>query len=225
MALIHSNSSISGHEKVLNVLIENGAFVNNRTTLCVTPLALAVNKGQAAPFFSTPIILIFVLFFACNPIRSRTYCTNTTRTRSWCKCARKRWWNTDSYRCGERLMSPILPANKFNRLKCMKIPIWFAGYRMGFETIVKLLLQHGANVHAKTRSDGLSALHLAAANGKHSFTNWWKNLLTLRVHLGQHGIAKLLIDGKADTNVAAVNGETPIFIAARNGKCQTMNQI
>lgn len=31
---------------MLNILIEKGAFVNNRTSLSVTPLHLSVNKGH-----------------------------------------------------------------------------------------------------------------------------------------------------------------------------------
>lgn len=40
-----------------------------------------------------------------------------------------------------------------------------SGYRSGFGKIVKLLIDHGANVHAKERTKGLSALHVAAGNG------------------------------------------------------------
>lgn len=44
--------------------------------------------------------------------------------------------------------------------------ILFLGYRSGFGKIVKLLVDHGANVYAKERTKGLSPLHVAAGNGK-----------------------------------------------------------
>lgn len=38
------------------------------------------------------------------------------------------------------------------------------------------------------------------------------------MYIGDQAIVKLLIDSKADVNAENVNGETPIFLAARNGK-------
>lgn len=46
-----------------------------------------------------------------------------------------------------------------------------SGYRSGFEKIAKLLIDHGANVNAKERSNGLSPLHVAAENGDVQKTN------------------------------------------------------
>lgn len=65
------------------------------------------------------------------------------------------------------------------------------------EPIVKVLLQHGTNVHA-SRSDGTNALHVAAATGD---LNYIETLLSLGV----------------DVNKPSARGHTPVAAAAANG--------
>lgn len=45
------------------------------------------------------------------------------------------------------------------------------------------------------------------------------------LHIGDQAIVKLLIDSKADVNAENVNGETPIFLAVRNGKTDTNQNL
>jgi len=69
--------------------------------------------------------------------------------------------------------------------------------RSGFEEIVKLLLDAGAN--REVRNDhGETPLHVAAADGNRA-------------------IMRLLLDARADVNARNFAGETPLHIAARDG--------
>lgn len=93
---------------------------------------------------------------------------------------------------------------------------------LGFEGIVKMLIENGANVDMKFR-EGLSSLHLTAENGTPK--NWIHfphcNLTKIFIHpivQGHERIAKVLIESKADVDSQRDDGETPLLMAARNGK-------
>ena len=71
--------------------------------------------------------------------------------------------------------------------------------------LVKVLLEHGANVHAQS-DGGWTALHNAAEKG-------------------YDDVASLLLQWKADVNATTSNGMTPLHWSARNGHMNAVNVL
>ena len=68
---------------------------------------------------------------------------------------------------------------------------------MGFENVLKLLIEKGAFVNSRT-SLSVTPLHLA-------------------VNKGHERIVQILLENGADSNAPGANGETPLHIAIGNG--------
>ena len=75
-------------------------------------------------------------------------------------------------------------------------PLYLAA-KKGYDEVIKLLLQNGANVNAMG-NQGWTALHVASANGHLTATH-------------------VLLDHHADTNVQDDHGKTPLHCALKNG--------
>lgn len=76
-------------------------------------------------------------------------------------------------------------------------PLQCAVY-LGYDDVVKALLSHKANVHARTKL-GCTPLNIAT----------W--------HCGSHEIGKMLVDAGADIEAIDVNEDTPLHVAAQKG--------
>ena len=100
----------------------------------------------------------------------------------------------------------------------------------GHEEVVRLLLEHGADVHAQ-KKDGDAALHLATV---HRRDKVMRVLLEHGAHVNAHGkhnstplhraargclarAAKLLLEHGADVNARGHNGGTPLHCASIHG--------
>jgi len=104
--------------------------------------------------------------------------------------------------------------------------------KLGHEAIVRLLLEHGANIKAKSSLERM-ALHLAAENGHEAVVRLLlerganteartKDLnepkaLHLVVERGHQKLVKLLLEHGANINAMIASGETALHLAAKYG--------
>ncbi|KAK2498524.1 hypothetical protein MC885_006168 [Smutsia gigantea] len=126
-------------------------------------------------------------------------------------------------------------------------PLHVASKR-GNANMVKLLLDRGAKIDAKTR-DGLTPLHCGARSGheqvlemlldraapilsktKHNVpvddvTNDYLTALHVAAHCGHYKVAKVLLDKKANPNAKALNGFTPLHIACKKNRIKVMELL
>lgn len=89
---------------------------------------------------------------------------------------------------------------------------------------VKLLVEHGANIHAIT-TNGVEPIYLAAMHGNSSKThaqptiqiemNYWFLCVSVEGHAD---VIEYLIDSGANVNVKEDLGWTPLLVATRHGK-------
>lgn len=84
-------------------------------------------------------------------------------------------------------------------------PLHYAALQ-GYHDCVQLLAVAGADLNAKTKNDGDTALHVSAEYG---------DLKTIEA----------LIQAEADINLENDNGETPLFIAAMNGNLWSVERL
>jgi ankyrin repeat protein len=105
--------------------------------------------------------------------------------------------------------------------------------------IVQLLLDHGANIAARTNNDHVTVLHLAAKNGDLAAT---RLLLAHGVSIdardesshtslhfaswsGNPDVVQLLLDRGADLEAQSDDHNTPLHIAAENGKVAAVRSL
>nr|XP_022300113.1 uncharacterized protein LOC111108482 isoform X2 [Crassostrea virginica] len=108
-------------------------------------------------------------------------------------------------------------------------PLHFASF-IGHTSIVHLLLNHNAGVNLLTER-GLSPLHLACANGHDSTVQQLLNNganvnlcdkggfspLVYTCKFGHDNLAKKLVNNKAKVNLCDNEGLSPLFLACKNG--------
>jgi ankyrin repeat domain-containing protein 17 len=103
----------------------------------------------------------------------------------------------------------------------------------GYVGIIKLLLQHGAEINSRTGSKlGISPLMLAAMNGHTAAVKLLLDMgsdinaqietnrntaLTLACFQGRHEVVSLLVERKANVEHRAKTGLTPLMEAASGG--------
>ncbi|XP_065446784.1 ankyrin repeat and SOCS box protein 3 isoform X5 [Chrysemys picta bellii] len=100
---------------------------------------------------------------------------------------------------------PIHEAAFHNSSECLKLLI-NAAVENGHPEIIKLLLQHGANI-----------------NGSHSWSGW--NSLHQASFQGHTEIIKLLLEKGANKECVDDFGITPLFIAAQYGKLESLRVL
>src|SRR5690606_3855451 len=102
--------------------------------------------------------------------------------------------------------------------------------------VVKLLIEHGANVKATTRQ-GATPLHVAASKeivelliqhgaivDAQSLNE--ERLTPLFIATGKHkSVAEALIDHGANVNQRSTSGDTPLLAAARNGNLEVVKLL
>lgn len=97
----------------------------------------------------------------------------------------------------------------------------------GYTQMVKILLKNEANIDAKS-SWGSTALHAAVQQGNFenfSFafeSSYWSFILKKKKRISifdsdDEDLVEILLKNGADVNVKENCGETPLFVAARNG--------
>ena len=108
--------------------------------------------------------------------------------------------------------------------------------REGHLNVVKLLLQHGADVNAAAAPDLTTALHCAVENSHHAAevarllldagadvnaaTMWGGTALHYTSEWGRLEVVQLLLDRGADVNAAPALGRTALHRAARSGRVE-----
>uniref|UniRef100_A0A8P4GCD3 Ankyrin 1, erythrocytic b n=1 Tax=Dicentrarchus labrax TaxID=13489 RepID=A0A8P4GCD3_DICLA len=110
--------------------------------------------------------------------------------------------------------------------------------RRGNVMMVRLLLDRGAQIDAKTKN-GLSPIHMAA-QGDHmdcvrqllqynaeidDITLDHLTPLHVAAHCGHHRMAKVLLDKGAKANARALNGFTPLHIACKKNHMRSMDLL
>ena len=114
------------------------------------------------------------------------------------------------------------------------ISVWLSIVKAGHIEEIRLSLDQGVNVNAKN-SDGVTALYLAAQNGRadivkllleygadvNATTNYGVTALHFAAQNGRADIVKLLLEYGADVNATTNYGVTALHLAAQNGHAET----
>ena len=208
----------SGHETMVNLLLEKGADVDSKDTLWgKTPLLWATNNGHKA------VVKLLL--------------ENGASVDSKCKDVSERGWtplwlamrNKD-----EAVMKLLLKNGADVNSKDSRwgqTPLSWAAEN-GHEALVKLLLENGAYVDSKT-NQGHTPLFWAA-EGRHGAVvklllengadvdsyfklNRGPTLLLWAAGSGNEALVKLLLKKGADVDSKSEHGRTPLWYAAENG--------
>lgn len=174
------NAAKKNHLDVVRLLLSRGADATAKTEDGRTVLMMAAAKGNRA-------MVELLLESGADP-----------GARTKCKCRTLTAW----YRGDEReTLRPVLPEAKPRPFQMCESTTLMAAARGGNPDVVKLLLDKGADVNAKT-AKGYTALMAAAKEGKPD-------------------VVKLLLERGADPAAQTTKGYTALMAAGKGGNPET----
>lgn len=209
-----SLACVGGHCELVSLLLSRGAKIEIRDKKGLTPLLLAASAGHTD--------IVELLLSRSAQIEAQSDRTKDTALSLACASGR------------QEVVELLLKrgANKEHRNVSDYTPLSQAASG-GYVNIIRLLLEHSAEINSRTGSKlGISPLMLAAMNGHtesvllllekggdvnaHIETNR-NTALTLACFQGRHEVVAVLADRKANLEHRAKTGLTPLMEAATGG--------
>ena len=231
-------ASLSGHTKMVQLLLENGAKVNFGKEGGACPLAFAAAEGH--------VDIVFLLIKAGATIKTAdlaerlVICSASSGNAKVLNLLMRAYPKLDSWK-----NSALIAAVQYGHAKVVKIllnkgahvdykdsegatPLIIASRNNNFE-IVKLLIKKGADVNARDTL-GTTALMFAARNNNIEIAN---QLIVEGAHIDEKDdvgtgalmyaayqnnsdVSQLLVNRGADINLQDNKGATPLIIAVQN---------